>query len=636
MDKKEMIKYIVKFLNEKSFSDISNKLEKESGVLLESEEIKVIKNLLNEVSPENQNEKLSEILSIIDKTPNISKFFKEELNSKVELFHIFKLISNMSAKDIDKDNLRSDVITKIRTNIIKSNNEEVKNIFKKCVGLLFIQDKLQLKEKMKEISTPSSSLSELIKFIENFNLQEQTNLDICNGKVRTIKGENPKLANRNLTSIIDYVLKNQIKFCKYHNQGDTRQSYFFDHECKSTAVPNKVMFTIDNKEEVLNIVLSNNNRYFAAILKEKDIIIYKITQNKARKQSNAEADSLILNQISPLLKESQTPLNNKYIDINLINTLKEVHKKPINSLMWNSKDSLILTASKDKTVKLTDPFTGITKLTLDGHNEQVSSAIFVENETKILSSGLDYKISLWKMDSRLEHSVSIPSITISELLYSQIMNFVIIVAATTNSILIYDINTKIELDKIPMNDAIISVAISKLDKGLYLLINSSTATPVLNLLNLKTKKFIRKYFGHRQERFINKCNFGGRDERFLVCGSEDANIYIWNRQHSVPIHQIKAHSSPVNSVVWPCIFPDIIISCSDDHTVNILSNDSLDKVYYSNVRLLEHKTYSEEGKLVEFPQQGQHPLNFSTFIERLNPFLERMLGSNEENEEDDP
>jgi WD40 repeat protein len=289
------------------------------------------------------------------------------------------------------------------------------------------------------------------------------------------------------------------------------------------------------------------------------------------------------------------------IEINLINLIEAPHKNQINSLVWNSSDTLILTASKDKLAKVFDPITGVCKLTLEGHEGMVSSAVFVDNETKILTSGLDYKISLWDIQGKLEYSVTVPNITVSEILYSASFNFVILISATTNSILIYDISTKLELDRIPMNDAIVSCAISKLDNGEFLLVNSSKATPVLNLLNLKNKKFVRKYFGHRQERFTIKCNFGGENENFLLCGSEDAKIYIWNRNHSIPIYEIKAHTSPVNAVIWShCYYTDLIISCSDDHTIKILSNDNVDKIYYfsDKVRSLEHKFVNfDENKL---------------------------------------
>jgi WD40 repeat protein len=152
-----------------------------------------------------------------------------------------------------------------------------------------------------------------------------------------------------------------------------------------------------------------------------------------------------------------------------------------------------------------------------------------------------------------------------------------------------------------MNDAIISTALSKLDKGGYLLINSSKATPVLNLFNLSTKLIERKFFGHRQECFSIKCSFGGEDENFLVCGSEEAKIYVWNRYHSIPILSIKVHSAPVNTVIFPtnANLSNLIISCSDDHTIKILSTDLINKAYFDDpLKMLSQFSFLPSDKLM--------------------------------------
>jgi len=82
---------------------------------------------------------------------------------------------------------------------------------------------------------------------------------------------------------------------------------------------------------------------------------------------------------------------------------------------------------------------------------------------------------------------------------------------------------------------------------------------------------LRVYFGHRQESFSIKCNFGGRREQYLTCGSEDAFMYVWSVVNSLPIFKLKLHSAAINSVVW---IKDFVITCSDDRLIKILSSDS--------------------------------------------------------------
>lgn len=69
--------------------------------------------------------------------------------------------------------------------------------------------------------------------------------------------------------------------------------------------------------------------------------------------------------------------------------------------------------------------------------------------------------------------------------------------------------------------------------------------------------------------FIIKCAFGGVAESFVVCGSEDANIYLWNKEKGDLIEKIEGHSEVINSVHWNPIDPFIFASASDDKSIRI-------------------------------------------------------------------
>jgi WD40 repeat protein len=559
MDKTLTIKQIIQYLNDRGLKEVSSKLESESHISLESKEIKEIKNYLVENNLEGAIKLLNSQNG--NKFDEISKketnYIREKflIKNRILIHIIFEFLNNgevIKAMELIRNQVTEIMNLANEETILNSSIQQEAEIFKQCAQLLFIKDKVKLTEKMKEICKEALLKENIISYIDALVLMKETNY-----------------GNKNLSNIIDNVLKNQIKFCKYHNSKENNFSYFFDHICKKENIPYKCLSTIEQfNEEIINVVFSNLQKHFAVILKSNNIVIYKINKYKKRKQSSE------ISYIGSIH-------DNKYtIEICLLNTITNPHKNQITSLQWDHKDSLILTASKDKTIKCFDPYTGSCKMTIEGHDGMVSSAVFVLNDSKILSSGLDYKISLWTMDSVCEYSINVPNVTISELLYSSLLNIVIVIAATTNSILFYDIITKEEIDKIPINDVIISCAISKLDNGGYLLVNSSKATPALFLLNLKSKVFQRKYFGHRQERFVNKCNFGGENENFLTCGSDDATVYVWNRNHSIPIFYLKAHSNAVNAIIWShTYFTDIIISCSEDHTIKILGNDNIEKVY---------------------------------------------------------
>jgi WD40 repeat protein len=341
--------------------------------------------------------------------------------------------------------------------------------------------------------------------------------------------------------------------------------------CDERNIPHEYIYSIDqHNEEILNIVYSNNCNYFAAILKSNSIAIYKLDINCYSEMRNLE--------------------------ITLLNILNG-HKSLITSLQWTPNDKYIITASKDKSIKIWCPYTSALKRTINSNESMISSIAIIDN-IKFVSCGLDYKLSHYDINGNLEYYVPVPGLTVTEILYSDAFKYILIVSATTNSILIFNYLDKSEVSTIKLNDAIISCGISKQDKGKYLLVNSSKATPVINLICIESKNILRKYFGHRQERFSIKVSFGGENENFILSGSEDAKIYIWNRIHSIPILTIKTHSAAVNSVIWAYNYlSDCIISCSDDHTIKILTNEFVNKVSIQNKAIT-----SLEPKIVNFDE----------------------------------
>ena len=496
---------------------------------------------------------------------------------------------------------------------------EKDSAIERSIALVFVKDKDVLISKMKELCPAAHSKEALIDHIKSI-------LNKSNSLLKT-------LYPGSLESMLDIVIKNQIKTCKHHNSKTNTFSYFENHVCKKENIPYKHLITIEkHNEEIISISLSNNGSFFAAALKNNNIAIYQIilmekescsrkfsldqiVVTKDRKYSgmSSDKDGQKSNYNSNIIKENynldrllsgvskQEEREKFVVEIKMINLIAE-HKTQITAIQWHPSDKYIVSSSKDQTIKLINPFSQNNPVikTLEGHNSMVTSVIFCPKDNKILSIGLDQNIFSWTLEGKSEIYKKTNS-TVSEILYSSLHNYLISIEATNNSVILYDYTSKNEVFKLQLNDAIISSALSKIDKGGYLLVNCSKATPVLNLFNLSTKQIERKFFGHRQERFSIKCAFGGEDENFLVCGSEEAKIYIWNRYHSIPILSIKAHSAPVNTVIFPSItnLSNLILSCSDDHTIKLFSTDLINKAYFDDHnKTLSHFSFIQGEKIV--------------------------------------
>lgn len=73
-----------------------------------------------------------------------------------------------------------------------------------------------------------------------------------------------------------------------------------------------------------------------------------------------------------------------------------------------------------------------------------------------------------------------------------------------------------------------------------------------------------------------RCAFGGGPhEGFVLCGSEDGSISIWNREKGGDVvAKLNGHAQVVNSVAWSPTDPLLFASTSDDMTIRLWGIES--------------------------------------------------------------
>ena len=120
-----------------------------------------------------------------------------------------------------------------------------------------------------------------------------------------------------------------------------------------------------------------------------------------------------------------------------------------------------------------------------------------------------------------------------------------------NDIILYDHKNYREINTISELDPIISSNLSINDEGRFLITNISKVNASINLYDLRTCTMVNKFYGHTQEQYVIECSFAGDNDEFIICGSEDACIYIWHRSSSIAISVIRGHTGSINSCLLP-------------------------------------------------------------------------------------
>ncbi|KAH8980940.1 WD40-repeat-containing domain protein [Lactarius hatsudake] len=330
-----------------------------------------------------------------------------------------------------------------------------------------------------------------------------------------------------------------------------------------------------HSDEVWGVEWSHNGKFLASASKDRSVIIWSVGSNR-----NPDIISLHLH--------------------------LQDHPFAVTCLAWSPDDTILLSSS-EQYIKMWNTEarrTGICTRTIEAHAETVSALAWVPDGSGFISGSQDGKINLGKtssfsrslpcelfykyphygvqgFDGKQRDSWDTIAIRIADLAVSPDCTRLVAVGASAgnpvlstptpdsleNLMIVYDLTTKQpELSVSRRGGCLTSVNISS--DSQYALVNH--APDEILLWDIFTGRLTCKYTGQRQARHVIRSCFGGVDGNIVVSGSEDGNVYIWDRERAVLLDVLTGHGSgSVNSVAWSPRNTQILASCSDDFTIRL-------------------------------------------------------------------
>ncbi len=280
---------------------------------------------------------------------------------------------------------------------------------------------------------------------------------------------------------------------------------------------------------------------------------------------------------------------------NCVRTLSG-HLSSINSIAISADGQILASGSADRTVKLWNPNSRITRCTLSGHSSLIE-AIALTPDGRILASGSwDHTIKIWDVETQelihtlCEHSGWIKSLAISPDGNS------LVSGSADRTIKIWNLETgEVQTTLSGHSGAVHSVAIAP--DGLTLA--SGSADKTIKLWNLSALVPGNEFPANKRSDFtrgevqltleghsdaVNSLTFSPSGQ-ILISGSADKTIKIWNLSALVPgnefpankrsdftsgtlLHTLNGHSEAVNSVAIN-LQGHTLISGSTDKTIKI-------------------------------------------------------------------
>jgi WD40 repeat protein len=231
------------------------------------------------------------------------------------------------------------------------------------------------------------------------------------------------------------------------------------------------------------------------------------------------------------------------------------HKDAVTSCAFNSDNSLVISGSSDKTVKIWDITTSLCINTFTGHHGTVNAVSFIPNSNKVVSTSVvDMSIKIWSRSFGINFCKSL----ICSLDYFT-GGYSCFAISPNGSYLITGTSTTV-------NEfyGVFSPFIRKeyeIDKDNFITINDYSVK-LWNMNSLTVSKSLKGHTGN-----VLSCAFSN-DNKTVISSSADKTIRIWNVINRVCIGILEGHKYGVTSVAFN-FDSTKIVSGSIDTTVKV-------------------------------------------------------------------
>ncbi|KAF2727694.1 WD40 repeat-like protein [Polyplosphaeria fusca] len=400
-------------------------------------------------------------------------------------------------------------------------------------------------------------LSSLMMISSAEDMKTAAGWDGSNGRSRSqllselSKSVSPRvmLPEHRLSTLLDQVKAGWISKCLYHNTPQS-PSLFMDHMCEREDFPLEPVLELKaHKDEVWYLKFSHDGSKLASTSKDKTIVIYDTVTFK------------------------------------VLHTLED-HDAGVTHVAWSPDDTKIITCctSQECSARIWDVRTGRCLVCISEFTYPCTTAAWaLDGKTVVVGSqDTKYGLAVWDTDGNMVHQWNEENLRVNDLAISPDGERLVVLLQSR--ILVYDFLSFDKMYEYTMDGVkFTSVAISRDSQHMLLSMNENR----IELFELDTGEFIRKYEGHVQTQFIIRSSFGGANENFVVSGSEgtnpfyilyknvpelirvDSKIYIWRANGTLIAPLEGHHEGCVNTVAWHPTDPRIFASAGDDHRVRI-------------------------------------------------------------------
>jgi len=379
------------------------------------------------------------------------------------------------------------------------------------------------------------------------DLRNKANWDGANGRSRHILlsklresiSPSSMLPEHRLAVLLDCVKQSQIDNCLYHTSNE-QPSLYVDHFCDRSRFPTEVLVELSKPaseatsrqaEEVWQIRFSPDGKRLASCGTEKAINIWDVER------------------------------------FTLVTQLEGHAKAGIGDVAWSPDGKYLVSCGFDRSWKLWDTNTGECLKVADTFEEPVSSCVWTDDGQTFVTGSLDKAKPLctWDIQGNCLHTWT-KSHRTCDIALSPDQHW--LVAMTEQKQLhVYNFATRSHVYELSLTNRPTSISISADSR--HMLVNKTDHEAVL--IDIETRETVQKYTGQKGGQYTIRSDFGGANENFVICGSDDGHVFVWHKITGTLVHEAEAHQPRCNAVAWHPTDPCMFATCGDDNRVKIWS-----------------------------------------------------------------
>ncbi|KAL1367355.1 hypothetical protein HN51_021427 [Arachis hypogaea] len=223
------------------------------------------------------------------------------------------------------------------------------------------------------------------------------------------------------------------------------------------------------------------------------------------------------------------------------------HSEGISDLAWSSDSRYICSASDDRTVRIWDGTSGECVKTLRGHSHAVFCVNFNDQTNLIVSGSFDETIRVWEVKTgKCIHVMKGHTMPVTSAHFNR-DGSLIVSGSHDGSCKIWESASGTLLMTL-IDDKVPAVSFARFSpNGKFVLV--ATLNDTLKLWNYSQGRSVKIYTGHVNREYCITFTFSvTQGRRYIVGGSEDCCVYLWDVQQKNMVQKLEGHTDTVISV----------------------------------------------------------------------------------------